>query len=163
MQSCGDGKRGVDPGAHRDEAEGLETGTQAHQPPGGYLWLSIPAPISAPSKPPSQSKGIFYDSLHPGSPPNPLPGQATCPTLTPISWDEARSPHYPEAPASKVALGVKSLPADAGDVRDAGSIPESGRSPGGGHGNPSQYPCLGNPMDKGAWQTTVHGVAKGRT
>ena len=50
-----------------------------------------------------------------------------------------------------VALAVKNLPANAGDVRDEGSIPESGGSPGGGHGNPLQYSCLGNPMDSGAW------------
>ena len=50
-----------------------------------------------------------------------------------------------------VALAVKNLPANAGDVRDEGSNPESGGSPGGGHGNPLQYSCLGNPMDSGAW------------
>ena len=46
---------------------------------------------------------------------------------------------------------VKELPANAGDVGDVGSIPESGRSPGGGNGNPLQYSCLGNLMDRGAW------------
>ena len=51
-----------------------------------------------------------------------------------------------------VAQLVKNLPANAGDARDAGLIPESGRSPGGGHGNPLQYSCLENPMDRGAWQ-----------
>ena len=61
--------------------------------------------------------------------------------------------------ASRVALVVKSLLAKAGDVRDAGSIPGSGRSPGGGNGNPLQYSCLENSMDRGAWQATVHGVA----
>ena len=55
---------------------------------------------------------------------------------------------------------VKNPPANAGDVRDVGSIHESGRSPGGGHGNPLQYSCLENPMDKGAWQATVHRVAE---
>ena len=52
------------------------------------------------------------------------------------------------------------LSCNAGDTGDAGSIPGSGRSPGGGHGNPLQYPCLENPMDRGAWQAAVHGVAK---
>ena len=52
---------------------------------------------------------------------------------------------------------VKNLPASAGD---AGLIPGLGRSPGGGNGNPFQYSGLGNPMDKGTWQTTVHGVAE---
>ena len=57
-------------------------------------------------------------------------------------------------------LVAKNRPADAGD---AGSIPGSDRSPGEGNNNPLQYPCLGNPMDRGAWQATVHGVAKGGT
>ena len=52
---------------------------------------------------------------------------------------------------------VKNLPANAGD---AGSIPESERSPGEGSGNPFQYSCLGNPMDRGAWKATAHGVNK---
>ena len=55
---------------------------------------------------------------------------------------------------------VKNLPADAGDIRDTGSILGLGRSSGGGHGNPLQYSCLENPKDKGARQATVHGVAK---
>ena len=65
--------------------------------------------------------------------------------------------------ASQVALAVKNPPANAGDLRDVGSIPGSGRSPGGRHGNPLQYSCLENPMDRGAWRATVHGVAKSRT
>ena len=59
-----------------------------------------------------------------------------------------------------MALVVKNLPANAGDVTDLGSIPGSGRSPGGGNRNPLQYSCLENPMDKGTWQGTVHGVSK---
>ena len=55
---------------------------------------------------------------------------------------------------------VKNPPVSAGDVRGTGSIPESGRSPGGGNGNPLQYSCLENPMDRGASWATVHGVAK---
>ena len=62
--------------------------------------------------------------------------------------------------ASQVALVVKSLPANAGDVRDAGSIPGLGRSPGEGHGNPLQYSCLENPMDRGAWWAIIHRVAE---
>ena len=54
----------------------------------------------------------------------------------------------------------KNLPASAGGIRDIGSIPGSGRSPGGGHGNPLQYSCLENPMDRGAWPATVHGVGE---
>ena len=62
--------------------------------------------------------------------------------------------------AFQVALVVKNPPANAGDVRDMGSIPRLGRSPGGGHGNPLRYFCLENPMDRGAWRATVHRITK---
>ena len=70
--------------------------------------------------------------------------------------------------ASQVALVVKNLLVrqvflqveSAGDIRQVGFIPGSGRSPGGGHGNPLQYSCLEDPMDRGAWWGTVHGVTK---
>ena len=65
--------------------------------------------------------------------------------------------------ASQVALVVKNPPANAGDVRDKRLIPGLGRWPRAGHGNPLQYSCLENPMDRRAWQTTVHGVTKSRT
>ena len=58
---------------------------------------------------------------------------------------------------------VKNLSASAGDAEDMGSIPGSGRSPGGGDGNPLQYSCMKNPMDRGAWWATVHGVTKSWT
>ena len=58
---------------------------------------------------------------------------------------------------------VKNVTANAGDTRDTGLIPGLGRSTGGGHGNPLQYSCLENPMDRGAWQAAVHEVAKSRT
>ena len=58
---------------------------------------------------------------------------------------------------------LKNPPAYAGDARDTGSIPGSGRSPGGGNGNPLQYSCLGNPIDRGAWWAAVHGVAESDT
>ena len=58
---------------------------------------------------------------------------------------------------------VKNLPANAGDIRDVGLTPGWGRSPGGGHGNPLQYSCLENPIDRGAWWAIVHGVAKSQT
>ena len=61
--------------------------------------------------------------------------------------------------ASQVVL-VVNLPASAGDIRDAGSIPGSGQSPGARHGGPFQYSCPENPTDRGAWQDTVHGIAK---
>ena len=62
-----------------------------------------------------------------------------------------------------MALLVKNLPANAGDTRDVGSVPGSGRSPGGGHGNPLQYPSLENPMNRGAWWSMVHRVTKSQT
>ena len=65
-----------------------------------------------------------------------------------------------DARAFQVVLVVKNLPANAGDIRDTGFIPGSGRYPGGGHSNPLQYSCLENPMDRRVWQATVHGVAK---
>ena len=61
---------------------------------------------------------------------------------------------------SQVVLVVKNPPANAGDIRDANSIPGKGRSPGRGHGNPLQYSCLKNSMDRGVWRATVHGGCK---
>ena len=62
-----------------------------------------------------------------------------------------------------VVLVIKNPPVNVGDVRHVSSVPGLGRSPGGGHGNPLQYFCLENPMDRGAWRATVYGVAKSRT
>jgi len=63
----------------------------------------------------------------------------------------------------RLALVVKNPPANAGDIRDVALIPGSGRSSGGGHGNPLQYSCLEDPTDRGAWCVIVHGVAKSQT
>ena len=65
--------------------------------------------------------------------------------------------------ASQVALVVKNLPDNVGDVRNAGSIPGSGRFSGGGHGNPLQYSCLDNPINRGAWWAMIQRVAKSWT
>ena len=65
--------------------------------------------------------------------------------------------------ASQVVLVVKNPPANVGDARDADSIPGLGKSPGVGSGNPLQYSCLQNSMDREAWQATAHGVAKSQT
>ena len=62
-----------------------------------------------------------------------------------------------------MVLVVKNLPANAGDIRDAGLIPGSGRSPGGGHGSPLQYSCLENTLDRGPWWAMVHRVTKNQT
>ena len=72
---------------------------------------------------------------------------------------EAGLPSTP-APVSQVVLVVKNPPANTGDIREAGSIPGLRRSPGVGNGNPLQYSCWDNPMDRGARQATVCGVAK---
>ena len=64
---------------------------------------------------------------------------------------------------SQVALVVQNPPINAGDVRGVGSVPRSGGSPGGGCGRPLQRSCLENPMDRGAWWATVHGVSKSQT
>ena len=73
-----------------------------------------------------------------------------------------------QSPGKIVGVGssvrnVKNPPGNAEDLRDMGSIPGLGRSPGEGNGNPLQYSCLENFMDRGAWQATVHGVAKSWT
>ena len=64
---------------------------------------------------------------------------------------------------AQVVLVVKNLSANAGGIRDVGSTPGLGRSPGRGHGNPLQYSCLENPIDRGAWWAAVHRVAKSQT
>ena len=65
--------------------------------------------------------------------------------------------------ASQVVLVLKNLPAKAGDIGDTCSVLGAGRSPGEGHGNPLQYSCLENPVDRGAWWATVRGVARSQT
>ena len=70
---------------------------------------------------------------------------------------------YATSVVSQMVLVVKNLPANAGDVRDTGSISVLGRSPGGAHGNPLRYSCLENPMDRGAWRATVHRAAQNGT
>ena len=74
---------------------------------------------------------------------------------------KSRIPRF--SSGTQVLLVVKNPPANAGDIRDVGSIPGSGRFTVGEYGNPLQYSCLENPMDRGAWRATVHGVAESRT
>ena len=70
---------------------------------------------------------------------------------------------YTHIYTSQVALVVENLPANAQDIKDAGSIPGSERSPGEGHVNPVQYSCLENPMNRGTWQATIHRISKSKT
>ena len=70
---------------------------------------------------------------------------------------------YQDGRAYQIALVVKILPANSEDIRDVSANPGSGRSPGGGHDHPLQYSCLENPMDKEAWEATVHGVTESDT
>ena len=71
-------------------------------------------------------------------------------------------PSYKSSMSFSGGAVVKNMPANAGDTEDAGSIPGSGRSPGAGNGNPIQYSCLENPMDR-AWWITVHTVTESQT
>ena len=70
---------------------------------------------------------------------------------------------YFSSPPAQVALVVKITPCNAGNLKDAGSIPRLGRSPAEGNNNPLQYSCLENPKDRGTWQATVHGFTKSGT
>ena len=79
------------------------------------------------------------------------------------TWENLKCILLSERRASLLAQRVKNPLASEGDRRDMGSVPGSGRSPGGGHGNLLKYACLENPMNRGAWWTTVHGVAKSWT
>ena len=79
------------------------------------------------------------------------------------SKTEGACTHTHTHTASQVALVVKNPPGSAGEIRDMVLIPGLGRPSGGGHGNPLQYSCLENPMDRGAWWATVHGVANSLT
>ena len=79
-----------------------------------------------------------------------------------IGW-QILTEHFYDEQASQVVLVVKNTPASAGDVKDVGSIPGSGRPPGEGLCNPLQYSYLENPRDRGACQATVHRVTKSQT
>ena len=90
-----------------------------------------------------------------------FPGERTAvPHTCGIKWFCWSELFSEETHIFSVVLVVKNLPANARDVRDVGSIPGSRKSCGEGNGNPVQYSCLENPMDRGAWWDTVHGVAK---
>ena len=84
-----------------------------------------------------------------------------------LSKKEAKGQRHiwkdPDVRGSPDGLVVKNPPANAGDTRDAGSVPESGRTPAGGYGSPLQYSRLENPMDRGAWWATVHSVPQSQT
>ena len=110
------------------------------------LFPSLPAFPSAPGQTSLASSGetLFPTASSPVTSPNSIP-----PSL--------------EETQNIIVLVVKYPPANAGDIRDMGSSPGSGRSLGGWHGNPLQYSCLENPIDRGSWQATVHRVTKSQT
>ena len=83
-------------------------------------------------------------------------------TQSPNHWTYRKS-LWVLCPLLQVALVVNNRPAHARDIEDASLIPGSGRPTGGGNGNPLQYSCLENPMDRGLWQAAVHGVAQSLT
>ena len=90
--------------------------------------------------------------------------QVFCGLFSHSMWDpEMNEISQVKSGASQVALVVKNPLANAGDIRDTGSVPGSGRSPGGGHGNPLHYSCLEDPMDRGVWRATVRRVSKSWT
>ena len=76
--------------------------------------------------------------------------------LSPCYVDSSMTLNLKDTVVVQTVLLVKNPPANAGDIRDAGSMPGSGRSPGVGNGNPLQYSCLENPVDRGAWRAIVH-------
>ena len=80
-----------------------------------------------------------------------------------LDWETDLCKNNLQTGASEMSLVVKILLANAGDITDVSSIPGWGRSPGGHQGNPLQYSCLENPMDRGAWGSTAHKVAKSWT
>ena len=89
--------------------------------------------------------------------------RSTTSPLTPTACQSPIIPHCRQNQASQVMLVVKNPPANTGRLRDTGLIPESGRSPGGGHGNPLQSSQLENTIDRGAWQAMVHWVTRSWT
>ena len=78
------------------------------------------------------------------------------------NWDHTQH-IYTQIGASQVTLVVKNISVNVGDIREAGSIPGTGRSPGIGHVNPLQYCCLENPIDRGAWEATVHRITQSQS
>ena len=108
--------------------------------------------------PPRSAKAIRRAlSLHSSPPPPPFTSTSVLAQTASTSQDIRITLGHQTSPVAQL---VKSISAAAGDARDECSIPGSGRSPGEGIGNPLQYSCWRNPMDRGAWQATVHGVTK---
>ena len=92
-----------------------------------------------------------------------LPSLFDPPTFFQSGFQHHLNHSHAKIGAPQVATVVKNPPTNAGNIRDEGLIPGSGRSPGEGDGNPLQYSCLENPMDREVWRTTVHRVSKSRT
>ena len=84
------------------------------------------------------------------------------PTSGPVQHDKKETLRQPDTNSGKCGFShslIKNLPVNVGDIRDTSSIPGLGKFPRGGHDNPLQFSCLENPVDRGAWRATVHGVA----
>ena len=77
-----------------------------------------------------------------------------------LQWEREIGLNSRKSQPSKVLFVIKNHPDNEGDIREAGSIPQSERSPGGGHGNPLQYSLLENSMERGAWWPTIHGLGR---
>ena len=120
-----------------------------------WSWLPCPPPGDLPDpgiEPKSYFSGIGRRILY-----------HQCHLESPFSNNECKSSFLLYNWASQATLVVKNPPANIGDIRVMALIPGSGRSSGGGHGNPLQCSCLESPIDRGAWQATVHGVMKSQT
>ena len=103
---------------------------------------------------------VIFSSCQRSLNPEQVPGSLTHPPDTWLCFYSGVRFIFLSCVVSQAALAVKNPPVNAGDTRDPGLISELGRSPGGGHGNPLQYTCLENPMDRGVWWVIVHGITK---
>ena len=153
-------------GRHRAGWGGASTTSTATltNPEAPHCSFLLPCPHGAFAPLTAPSWGTLFSSVSPQA----LVGFLLLCPLIPLSSFDGASPSVQSLileflRASQVALVVRNLPANAGDIRDTGLIPALGRSPESEHGNPLQYSCLENPMDSGAWWATDHVIAKSRT
>ena len=167
---CAITRAGPSPGLHGQPGPGRASALSQCEPAGsrpGKTSGCSASPTAGKDQSPS-SDGQLGEVLLPaqrltGQGPRPgAGGLLSCP-LTQMLLSPHLRHFWPSVWASQVAPAVKNLPANAGHVRTSGSIPGSGRSPGGANGSPLQYSCLENPVDRGACRATVPGAAESRT